>query len=137
MKDILIWDDSLSTGVDEIDLQHKKLILVINDVHAVLDAPEASRAASMSKSLKSLTDYTHYHFSEEEALMRRNAYPQIEAHKTEHAAFVAEVTRQIRGLAQPDPDAVIALYGFLGSWLLTHIAKSDRAWADHLAKRKG
>jgi len=132
MVNILKWDDSLATGFDGVDLQHKKLILIIDDVSKSLQAPEEEYALRMAKDLKRLTDYTVYHFSEEEAFMRKHEYPELEKHHGEHEAFVAEVKRQIATLSRADSVNGFNFYRFLGNWLLNHIAKSDKAWADYI-----
>ncbi len=72
--------------------------------------------------------------SEEEAFMRKSSCPGYEKHRKEHQAFIAEVLRQIKGLSEPDKEAGFMFYRFLGTWLLNHIAKSDREWADFIAK---
>jgi len=136
MVNILKWDDSLATGFEEVDLQHKKLILIIDDVNESLKVPEDEYALRMAKDLKRLTDYTVYHFSEEEAFMRRYGYPDLERHHAEHEAFVAEVKRQISTLSRADSAGGFNFYRFLGNWLLNHIAKSDRAWADFIRSQK-
>lgn len=132
MVNILKWDDSLSTGFDEVDLQHRKLILIIENVHECAESGPGEYALRMSKAIKQLTDYTQYHFTEEEALMRRNSFPGFERHKKEHDAFVAQVHAQIQGLSQAKGDDAFRFYRFLGNWLLAHIAKSDQEWAAYI-----
>jgi len=44
MDNLLTWNDKLLTGFDEVDLQHKKLISIINDVHTAMNAPAADYA---------------------------------------------------------------------------------------------
>jgi len=136
MDNLLTWNDNLLTGFDEVDLQHKKLISVINDVHTAMNAPAADYAKGMAKALKRLTDYTYYHFDEEEKFMRANNYPDIDAHRKEHQAFIEKVSNQIKTLTQANPEDGFIFYRFLGSWLLNHIAKSDKAWADYISTKK-
>jgi hemerythrin len=130
MVNILKWDDSLSTGFGEVDNQHKKLIAIIEDVHQNMQAEGSEYALRMAKDLKRLTDYTEYHFSEEEQFMKSKGYPGLEDHQKAHKAFVEEVFRLIKTLSHANPDDGFQFYRFLGSWLLNHIAKQDRAWAD-------
>jgi len=136
MDNLLTWDDNLLTGFDEVDLQHKKLVSIINDVHIAMNAPAATYAAGMAKACKRLTEYTYYHFDEEEKFMRLNDYPQIESHRKEHQAFIEEVNKQIKTLSHANPDDGYLFYRFLGKWLLNHIAKSDQAWASFISTKK-
>lgn len=133
MINLLKWDDSLLTGFAEVDLQHKKLISIINDVFEAMSSPPAEYAMRMAKDLKRLTDYTGYHFSEEEDFMRKHGYPKLEKHHEEHEAFISQVRLQIQTLTQANPDDGFRFYRFLGTWLVNHIAKSDKAWAEYIS----
>jgi hemerythrin len=136
MINLFKWDDSLSTGFADVDLQHKKLILIIEDVREALDSDESEYPLRIAKDLKRLTDYTQYHFTEEEKLMRQNGYPDYEAHKLEHDAFVSRVRAQVATLQSPEAGDGFHFYRFLGSWLIAHIAKSDQAWAAFIREKK-
>ncbi len=52
MDNLLTWNDNLLTGFDEVDLQHKKLISVINDVHTAMNASAADYAKSPQASYR-------------------------------------------------------------------------------------
>ncbi len=135
MINILTWDDSLRTGFAEVDLQHKKLIKIIDDVYASVQAPPGEYALLMSKNLKKLTDYTLYHFSEEETFMKKYGYPGYGAHKEAHDAFVERIHSQIQTLPHALPDEGYQFYRYLGNWLLSHIAKADREWALYIKEK--
>jgi hemerythrin len=74
MVNLFSWDDSLSTGVEDVDLQHKKLLLIIDDVRETSELTGTEYSLRMSKDLKRLTDYTLYHFTDEEALMKARGF---------------------------------------------------------------
>ena len=135
MINILTWDESLRTGFEEVDLQHKKLIRIIDDVHEAMQSPSADYALQMSKNLKKLTDYTLYHFSEEETFMKQHGYPDFAAHKLAHDAFIERLNGQIGALPQSGPDDGYRFYRYLGNWLLSHIAKADQAWAAYIREQ--
>ena len=76
------FDDSLVTGNEMIDGQHKELIDKINKL---LDSCETSKDKLVAvKTLDYLADYTEFHFGEEEKLQESINYPGIEKHKEEH-----------------------------------------------------
>ena len=58
----LSWNDSYLLGIPEIDLQHKKLLSLADDMYEIVNGDEDSLKVNLSKVLKSLTDYTVYHF---------------------------------------------------------------------------
>ncbi len=132
MINLFSWDDALATGFDDVDLQHKKLLLIIDDVRKLLDETGKDYALRMAKDLKRLTDYTAYHFAEEESLMKARGFPGLEDHKKEHAAFVERLRAEIATVGEAKPGDGFQFYRFLGTWLLNHIAKSDQAWAAYI-----
>ncbi len=137
MTQILKWQDSLSTGIEEIDLQHKKLIKVIDEVYQNSLLSDEQFSLIFPKSVKKLTEYTHYHFEEEERLMKRFGFPGTPDHEAEHRAFTDEVHRQLSALTKATPNDGYQLYRFLGQWLLSHIARSDQQWAAFVRKQPG
>ena len=62
------WNDEYLLGVPEIDKQHKKLIAIANELYDVVTGDESALKEKMPSILKELTDYTEYHFSNEEEL---------------------------------------------------------------------
>jgi len=135
MVNILSWSDSLATGFAEVDLQHKKLISIIDGLFAIVSDGGADYGLKMAKILKQLTDYTAYHFSEEETLMRTNLFPGYDGHKAQHDEFISNIGKEIRLLADASADDGYRFYRFLGTWLLEHIAKSDHAWAEWIREK--
>jgi len=132
MKTTFIWDSTLATGFSEVDLQHKKLVFIIEDVRLALNSESKNYTLAISKALKSLMDYTEYHFSEEEALMKKHGYPSLDAHKKEHAAFIFQVRELLSSINTQNREAGEKFYSFLGTWLFAHIARSDKAWAVYI-----
>lgn len=128
----LSWNDSYLLGIPEIDLQHKKLLSLADDMYEIVNGDEDSIKVNLSKVLKSLTDYTVYHFSNEEEFMKKYGYPSTDMHKSMHDNFIAEVTKQIKSLNTATKTEAERLYKFLASWVLNHIAKSDKVWAEYV-----
>lgn len=136
MQAKFVWDAALATGFSEVDLQHKKLISIIEEVRQALNAESKTYTLAISKAVKSLMDYTEYHFSEEEALMKKNEYPSLDAHKKEHAAFVSQVSGLLSSIHTQNRETGEQFYSFLGTWLFAHIARSDKAWAVYIEGRQ-
>lgn len=124
------WNDSYILNVPEIDLQHKKLVNIMNELYDVAVGPEEEYKTKMPIILKKLTDYTVYHFTCEESLQKGIGYTGCDTHKNTHDCFVKEVQYQIKKLTSADKNSILNLYKYLVSWLFTHIGKADKAWAD-------
>lgn len=122
---VLKWDESYSVGEDHLDAQHQGLIDLINKLDG--DAP-------VPVVLDDLQLYVDEHFRDEEAMLEQAAYPELTAHKAQHAAFEEwlEASRQ----ACRSGEVVGLLRGsiasYLKTWLVNHIMVSDKAYSEYL-----
>lgn len=123
------WNEIYELGIQEIDLQHKKLISISNELYDIATKGDVNLKITMSKILKNLTDYTVYHFTSEEEFMKKYGYQGAPMHKIAHDNFVAEVTQQIKNLSEGSQEDVLIFYDYIANWILAHIAKADKIWA--------
>ena len=124
------WNDDYLLDITEIDNQHKKLVSLANELYDITTGTEEAYKLDMSKVLKKLTDYTVYHFSSEEEFMKRYGYAGVDLHKTAHDGFINEVNNQIKLLEDCKIESGARFYAFVVNWVLTHIAKADKIWAN-------
>ncbi|AEE16482.1 bacteriohemerythrin [Treponema brennaborense] len=129
MAEKIEWRDSYNVNIAEIDMQHKKLVAIANELYDLTVGEPAVYPNNVSKIIKKLTDYTVYHFDHEENFFRRYGYAQADFHKMQHEQFIQQINEQIRKLSQPTQADGQRLYEYLVTWLLNHIAKSDKVWA--------
>ncbi len=130
------WDATLSVGVELIDEQHKMWIGRLADLSKVIKAPQV--ASETVRALEFLIEYTKFHFSTEEELMDKHAYPGVDEHKQKHEdlrATLAGLEQDFRedGLTPALTDAV---NNVLLNWLVNHIKTVDVAFGAFL-KEKG
>ena len=123
---LIEWEAGLSTGIDRMDDQHKQLIAMINELHAAMSTGKGKEA--MGKILNGLVDYTITHFSDEETLMTRAAYPQLAAHKIEHKAFTAKAVELKNKYATGELVLTMEVMAFLRDWLVNHIKGTDQKY---------
>lgn len=77
----ITWHPSLAIGVQQIDEQHQKLILIAN---AVIRLRRMEKSPALLKAaMHRLRDYTALHFSSEESYMARVGFPQLSSHQAE------------------------------------------------------
>lgn len=132
----LEWKKEYEVGVPAIDTQHKKLVELAGDLYDALMGDPEQYKKNLATLLKALGDYTIYHFSTEEKFMKQYAYSGAEIHKMAHRSFVTELNNQVQKLARNSVADGIQFYEYIGSWLLTHIAKSDKMLADFIIKKE-
>ena len=130
----IIWNESYSVGVKEMDEQHKKLIEIINQLIEAQD--EAVHSEKISDILTNMMDYAFYHFKAEENLMREHQYAEYTSHRKTHMGFIrrtAELSSEAVDFAEHVPSETLL---FLKNWLLDHILKTDMQYKDFF-KEKG
>jgi hemerythrin len=128
-----LWNDSLTTGVPQMDEQHKALISRIETFDALCASGQTHRA--LDELLPQLKDYVQYHFSEEEALMQRLAqdYGDLQLHMAIHQRFFTQVVEMEAQRSQwGDLQTAMRMRTYLHDWLVQHIAGTDQALARQL-----
>ena len=123
------WQDSLSIGVLEVDIQHKLLFDKFNAFLLACENQTESEPDGILRLFWFLEAYTITHFNEEEKLMQRVAYPDYLKHREKHLAFAAEVAKLKEQLRNEGATRTLVstMTMFITSWLLEHISTMDRA----------
>ena len=128
---MISWNDSLSTGIRVIDDDHRFLIGLINTFDRL--SSYRSDATRISCSIDALSDYAKNHFRREELLMMAAGYSDRVEHHAEHESFcrIADSLVNLYGLCPTLVD-LAGVSEFLSTWLIKHIAISDRAYISKL-----
>ena len=79
---ILEWTPEYSVHVPEIDREHQTWFSVTNRLHEAMLAGEGTRI--LATLLAEMTQYTLYHFANEEKLMATVQYAGLRAHVRQH-----------------------------------------------------
>jgi hemerythrin len=132
---VYVWDDSLKTGHEMIDDQHKQLIAALN---GLLDVAETKEAEAFKKSLDFLNDYTIKHFFEEEQLQQKYNYPDYPNHKKLHEGFKETVREMYRTYIMKgiNEELVGEIKSKIGGWLVSHIKVEDVKLAAHIRSKQ-
>ncbi len=130
----LEWSNDLSTGVVEIDEQHKELIKNIN---MLLKACQEGKGKEiLGDMIDFLGKYVVTHFSTEERYMDKYKYPDKTAHRQEHKYFFEtfENIKQNHFNKNEILLTTIKLNDLLVKWLVNHIKKTDKSMGDFISK---
>ena len=121
------WDDSLSVNVGVIDVQHQKLVKMINELN---DAMRVGKSRDVLGGIvKGLVSYAGVHFSTEERYFDQFKYPDTDTHKAEHSAFAAKAGDFLQKYQQGQIGLSIELMDFLSDWLGKHIKGVDKKYS--------
>lgn len=122
------WRDEFSVGVEEMDVQHKKLLAMINrlieEQHTLTDPK------TIAELLTGMVDYAQEHFRAEEYLMAEYDYDRKALQEIQHKTFI-EKTMSFLAASDIGPNILSnALLDYLGSWLVGHILTEDMKYKE-------
>jgi len=127
------WNDKFDTGIKDMDMQHRKLVQILNQY---FDAMKSGQARDiLDVSLRELANYTKSHFVSEERLMEKFQYPQLEDHRKTHLELTKQVNEILSKLKEGRMINSVNLSSFLKEWLINHILVSDKQYGQYINTR--
>ena len=130
---LIIWNDSLITGIDMIDAQHKILITKVNKLQSCIQ--NENSFDNLSILLDELLEYTIYHFEMEEELFNNSKYSEKDSHLKEHDTF----SSYIKGFLDiKNRDNILEaknLLKYLNNWIVYHIKEVDMKYVSFLKEK--
>lgn len=123
------WHDGMSVGSPLIDSDHRALIAIVNEMHAMLDDGGMIDRRVLAGHFKELVTYTQYHFAREESVLRAVKYAPLAAHMKSHGSFtqfVYDMRDQLNRAVQRR--AMEQVLEYLKRWLNHHILIEDAAY---------
>lgn len=126
------WDDSLALGVGLIDEQHKQLIKRLDDLAKAVEDNQGPTA--VASTLSFLSEYTEFHFREEEEHMAALNYPGLAGQKAMHQEFRTVLKSMDVDFETDGASDYLAkqVNTFLITWLARHIQQADREFGKFL-----
>lgn len=128
-NEVFGWNDSLVSGVDEMDRQHRILVDMLVEIS---DKPaDIDNKALFDRVSQDLLAYAIYHFETEEILMQETGYLQsapddFKAHVAAHRGFAQQVVAMREKAREGLPGGNEVLLDFLKNWLVDHILTVDK-----------
>lgn len=119
------WEESLFSGDPRIDLQHKFLVEVINELAEAIELKKGRKA--LGKIINLLKYYTVWHFEREEKCMDEVKCPVAAVNKQAHSKFISIFEGYQKQFLQQEEVNELAhnMYNTLVDWLVNHIKKVD------------
>lgn len=122
---MIAWDESLLTGVPNIDAQHKELIDRFNELSDAVARGKGREETG--RLLDFLQFYAQWHFEREEHCMDEYQCPAAAANKAAHQYFNRRFGWLYEQYQQSDvnPQTVSDTLAELETWIVNHIMKID------------
>ncbi len=130
---IMIWNQSYSVGVTELDEQHKSLIRMINEMHYAMNEDKGQEA--ISTIVEQMFGYMEGHFTTEEGYMQQLGYLGLQAHQREHEEFRAKALDLRNRVNRGEFVLSFEVVQFLSDWLQNHIMVTDMKYTSLFAEK--
>jgi hemerythrin len=115
------WDEGLSVGVEQIDVEHRQIMRRVRQLAAVVSE---GRPETIRGTLKFLHGYLAEHFAHEEDWMAETGYPAAREHARHHVAMLDAITAA-RLRAIEDPASLVRASADLTAALDEHMRNED------------
>ena len=123
------WKDSYLIGESNLDAQHQRLFVLVNQFLQAKDKGERTHCAMQ------LYTHTREHFAYEERLMRACDFPSLRLHTYAHLQMLSDLNTVSNHIQDGtlEPEELVKL---LGNWALVHIPVHDAQLAAYLRAKK-
>lgn len=126
----LLWDESLETGIIEIDIQHRNLFNIFKVLDDSIDQGKSSMIIKYI--IDEIERYGSYHIIAEENILKKyNVFSK--AHEAEHLHFKDQVQKfKEKYINTKDKILAKEISEYLYTWVTNHIMKTDMEELRHL-----
>ncbi len=118
------WSDDLLTGNEKIDLQHKSLFKLLENL------VEDINHQALHPVISELEKYAKQHFEDEEKLQKEVRYPKYAEHKAIHELLLEEIAIVKKKVEEGTYSGNARIRVFLTKWLRDHILEIDKEFVD-------
>jgi hemerythrin-like metal-binding protein len=121
---LIEWRKEFETGIPDVDHEHRELVDLINRLHEQMAG--GADPARVTDFLGEVFARIAAHFALEESIMRKHAYDEYEAHKSEHERLLDEI-RDIMDAQRETPSSAYggSLSSTVRDWFVNHFKSKD------------
>ena len=127
------------TGIELIDSEHRRLFEIIKEANELIHAEFLhDKYDEILRILNELRNYTETHFNDEEEFMEKINYPELEAQRKAHSAFIEKLVNinfaEFDEIDNNQQNYLLELINYLLNWLSNHILGSDLKIGEYVRK---
>ena len=130
----ILWRDEYSVRNEEIDSQHRQLIVIINELYSALQEGDGPRTLGVI--IERMDEYARIHLDTEERLLRVHEYPHIEEHKRSHEELLNTLNSLKISHENFRCDVSMELLRTLKEWWQMHEMRFDRKYVPYISGAK-
>jgi hemerythrin len=129
---LIDWKPAYSVGIEQIDGQHQRLVVLLNAIHQNLKSGVMPLSAILER-LKVIYQEAVQHFRSEEQYFSHLPEPMADQHRRAHESLLKELKAALDDHESADVERVTALLeGYLKFWLLDHILNTDNRLREYI-----
>lgn len=131
-QDIIVWKEEYSLGVKEIDEQHQKMFVIINDLYHAIQQSKDKEV--MLATIDELINYADYHFSVEEKYFAEFKYEDTVAHIKTHDDYRKMIAGFVEEYKGGESLLSYKILDYLEDWWIGHILGTDKQYVECFRK---
>jgi len=120
---LLQWKDEYSTGIEDVDDEHRDLIDIVNRLHGLVLAEDSK--LTVPAFFDGLIKGVSAHFALEERIMDESGYPQAAQHRADHDRLLDELRELKETFEHADEVDSVDLALRLEPWFSRHLTIHD------------
>ena len=125
------WRDGHSVHVEDMDVQHRRLVSFVDELQTALQTKRPRRV--QSGILDRLVRFVYIHFADEEQFMEANGFPGLSEHAVVHQQFYLRLTELQQHFESGTCELGVADVASVFSWLEEHFVDADRKYGEYFA----
>jgi hemerythrin-like metal-binding protein len=129
----IAWHDDLDMGNKALDEQHRRLVELVNGVLEAGNKGPLSQEG-VAKALRTLREFSVYHFAEEEKFMRAVGFSAVAGHAEAHERMSRKLKDLQDDIYRKQVVTAARLKEILRAWLFDDVLKWDQPLAAHARK---
>jgi hemerythrin len=125
----IVWRDTYSVGVEEIDRQHQDFVKLIRRLQILQERNNQKHL--VIRLIREIGKYAEFHFVSEENIMYFIRYPDLPRQESEHGKLLAAFQKQISSY-ETGKSTLEGLIRFLIDWFANHSTEEDKKIGWHI-----
>lgn len=118
----LVWKDSMSVGIAQMDADHRRIADLFGRLHDALTLEDMNTACRL---VGELVSEARGHFEREDAMLRRFDYPRLSTHLHEHDVAVGRLRRLQDVVRKRAGEAALQMLEDLSAFFLNRLFVID------------
>ena len=126
---LIKWKDEFDLGIEEIDVEHRALVALINALHDAMSL--GAGRADIIEGISEIYALVSAHFAREEAFMRETRYMAYAEHKEDHEVLLDDLRDIIDDVSGNGDYEEARLSADLQYWFAEHFRTHDARLHQH------